>query len=288
VGGYVKLIQVSRRKKVKRAAMPATVDLYDTAYANYRSDVYRQVRIETYGEDLGQTSWVTTEESREIPRLLELKPESRVLEIGCGSGGYALHVAHEVQCNILGLDVNEPGILNGNQLAAARGLAERVRFEHCDASKKLSFEDGTFDAAFSNDVLCHLPGRAQVLSEMFRVLKPGGRMLFSDALVLGGMISSEEIATRSSIGFYVYSPPAENERLIEQAGFQQVSATDTTESAAQIAKRWHDAREKRTNELIAAEGTDNFNGLQRFLLCVHSLTTERRLLRCLYCARKVS
>jgi cyclopropane fatty-acyl-phospholipid synthase-like methyltransferase len=88
--------------------MPATVDLYDTAYANYRSDVYRQVRIETYGEDLGQTSWVTTEESREIPRLLELKPESRVLEIGCGSGGYALHVAHEVGCNILGLDVNEP------------------------------------------------------------------------------------------------------------------------------------------------------------------------------------
>src|SRR5438270_707435 len=158
--------------------MPATVDLYDSAYANYRSDVYRQVRVETYGEDLGQTSWVTTEESREIPRLLELKPESRVLEIGCGSGGYALHVAHEVACNILGLDVNEPGILNGNQLAAARGVAERVRFEHCDASKELSFEDGTFDAVFSNDVLCHLPGRARVLSEMFRVLKAGGRVLF--------------------------------------------------------------------------------------------------------------
>jgi len=268
--------------------MPATVDLYDSAYANYRSDVYRQVRVETYGEDLGQTSWVTTEESREIPRLLELKPESRVLEIGCGSGGYALHVAHEVGCNILGLDVNEPGILNGNQLAGARGLADRVRFEQCDASKKLPFEDRTFDAVFSNDVLCHLPGRAQVLSEMFRVLKPGGRMLFSDALVVGGMISSDEIATRSSIGFYVYSPPGENERLIEQAGFQQVSAIDTTASAAQIAKRWHDARGKRVNELTAAEGTDNFNGLQRFLICVHSLTTERRLLRYLYCARKAS
>jgi len=45
------------------------------------------VRIETYGEDLGQTSWVTTEESGEIPRLLELKGDSSVLELGCGSGG---------------------------------------------------------------------------------------------------------------------------------------------------------------------------------------------------------
>ena len=53
--------------------MSATVDLYDSAYANYGSDIYREVRVETYGEDCGQTSWVTTEESTEIPSLLDLK-----------------------------------------------------------------------------------------------------------------------------------------------------------------------------------------------------------------------
>ncbi len=46
------------------------VDLYNTAYGNYERDLYREVRLETYGEDFGQTSWVTTEESHEIPRLL--------------------------------------------------------------------------------------------------------------------------------------------------------------------------------------------------------------------------
>ena len=50
--------------------MSQKVDLYDTAYGNYESKKYRQVRIETYGEDFGQTSWVTTEESKEIPLLL--------------------------------------------------------------------------------------------------------------------------------------------------------------------------------------------------------------------------
>jgi hypothetical protein len=45
-----------------------TVDLYESAYGNFASEAYRQVRLETYGEDFGQTSWVTTEESKEIPR----------------------------------------------------------------------------------------------------------------------------------------------------------------------------------------------------------------------------
>src|ERR1700741_2904232 len=114
--------------------MPGTVDLYDNAYANYGSEVYQQVRIETYGQDLGQTSWVTGEESRDIPRLLNLKPESSVLEVGCGSGRYALDLATTVGCSIVGLDVNAQGVHNANALAGAMGLKERARFEQCDAS----------------------------------------------------------------------------------------------------------------------------------------------------------
>ena len=45
--------------------MSQKVNLYESAYGNYESDTYRLVRIETYGEDLGQTSWVTTEESND-------------------------------------------------------------------------------------------------------------------------------------------------------------------------------------------------------------------------------
>jgi SAM-dependent methyltransferase len=266
--------------------MSAKVDLYDSAYAHYGSEVYRQIRMETYGEDFGQTSWVTTQESREIPRLLDLRPDSWVLEVGCGSGGYALHLAETVGCRVVGLDLNAAGIHNANQLAAARGLVAHARFEQCDASSRLPFDDGSFDAVFSNDVLCHLRDRRNVLCEMFRILKTGGRILFSDALVVGGMLSHEEIATRSSIGFYVYSPPGENERLIDRAGFRQIRVSDTTESAAQIAIRWRQARDKRKKELVAVEGEGNFEGLQRFLSCVHSLTAERRLLRYLYVADK--
>ena len=87
---------------------------------------------------------------------------------------------------------------------------------------------------------------------------------------------------------YFFSPPGENERLIEQAGFKLLEARDTTESAAMLSKRWYDARNKRKAELLEIEGETNFVGLQRFLTCVHSLTSERRLLRFLYVMGKIA
>jgi hypothetical protein len=65
-----------------------------------------------------------------------------------------------------------------------------------------------------------------------------------------------------------------------------LEARDTTESAAQLSQRWHDARTKRKAALVTIETEANFVGLQRFLTCVHALTSERRLLRFLYVVEK--
>jgi SAM-dependent methyltransferase len=266
--------------------MSAKVDLYNNAYGNYAAEVYLEIRVETYGQDLGQTSWVSSEESAEIMRSLEIAGTSYVLEIGCGSGRYAIHVAEKTGCRMLGIDINAPGIHNANQLAAAHNLSERVRFEICDASKQLPFADCTFDSAFSNDVLCHIPGRQALLHELFRVLKPKAHILFSDALIIGGFVSHQEVAARSAIGYYLFSPPGENERLLDRAGFRLLSVVDSTANAQLIAGRWREARCNRAGALIAIEGQTNFEGLQHFLATVETLNKERRLLRSIYLAEK--
>src|SRR4029077_8618847 len=149
---------------------------------------------------------------------------SSVLEIGCGSGGYAIHLAKRIGCQAVGLDINAEGVRNAKALAEKDKLGAGVKFEQCDVSQRLPVEDNAFDAIYSNDVLCHVPRRSQVLSDLRRVLKPGGRLLFSDALIIGGLLSHEEIATRSSIGMYFLSPPGENERLMKQSGLKQIEA----------------------------------------------------------------
>ena len=111
-------------------------------------------------------------------------------------------------------------------------------------------------------------------------------MLFTDALVITGLVSHEEIAGRSSIGLYYYVSPGENEKMIENAGFQIVAVEDLTPAAADISKRWHDARAKHQEAMIEIEGEENFAGLQAFLSCAYKLTSEKRLSRFMYHARK--
>src|SRR5262249_2096114 len=115
---------------------------------------------------------------------------------------------------------------------------------------------------------------------------PGGRMVFTDAMIVTGLVSREELVTRSSIGWYLFVPPGENERLIRGAGFELLSSEDVTAAAEVIAQLWRAAREQHRDELVAREGEANFSGLQRFLACVHRLSAERRLSRYCYLAEK--
>jgi methylase of polypeptide subunit release factors len=85
--------------------------------------VYRQIRLATYGHDFGQTSWVNTEESDAIPRFLQISASSEVLEIGFGSGLYAIHLAKATGCRIIGVEINEHAVTTATELARQSSLA---------------------------------------------------------------------------------------------------------------------------------------------------------------------
>ncbi len=262
------------------------VDLYDNVYGDFSSRAETEVRRAAFGTDIGQSSWLTADDWLRYAERTNVDETSRVLEVGSGSGGPAVYLAEQRGCHVTGVDINEHGVANGTRLAAARGVADQVAFNAIDASVPLPFPDASFDAVLSNDAMCHIAHRREVLKDWRRVLRPGGRMLFTDALVITGPVSQQEIATRSSIGLYFFVPPGENERLIAAAGLRLLAVHDETEAAAAIAQRWHDARDQHRGELLAREGETNFEGLQRFLDCVHLLSAERRLSRICYVAER--
>lgn len=271
---------------VTTEAMSGTLNLYDNVYSDFGSQAEAAVRREAFGEDIGQSSWLTAAEWLRFADQAQVREGCRVLEVGSGSGGPAVYLASARGCRVTGVDINQNGVRNGARLAGERGVANHVTFVVADAARPLPFPPASFDAVLSNDAICHLSHRLEALREWARLLKPGRRMLFTDALVVTGMIAHEEIAARASIGRYLFVPPGENERLIDHAGFTLLSAEDVTQAEAEIAGRWRAARERHRDALVSREGEANFEGLQRFLDCVQRLAAERRLSRYAYLAEK--
>jgi SAM-dependent methyltransferase len=266
--------------------MSRTVDLYGTAYGNFAHPAIEQVRLETYGEDFGQSSWVTGDEYRRFFRMLGLSSADHVLDVGCGSGGPALIVAREIGCHVTGIDVDQAGIRAAEGLARRFDMTDTLTFRRADVAQPLPFADAMFDVILSMDALCHFPNRLRIFAEWLRVLRSGGRLLVTDPVVVTGLVTKDELARRSSTGHFEFCPPGVNERLLRDVGFVLESVEDVTENAAQVSGRWHDARQRRSDELRRLEGDETFAGLQRFLATVHLLTRERRLSRFVYFARK--
>ena len=259
---------------------------YSTTYSLFDDPVSAQLRQEIYGEDIGQNSWLTADEYRAWLAWLDLTQAAHALEVGCGSGGPALFLARETGAQVIGMDVDEYGVTQANRMAQKLGMAERTHFQQADASQSLPFENASFDAILCIDAINHLPDRLAVLREWRRLLKPGGRMLFTDPLVVTGILSSEEVAIRSSMGLAFFAPAGANARLIAQAGLTLEREEDATTNVAVIGERRVQAREARRAEVVAREGHETFDRLQRFYAMAQTLAGEGRLSRQVFLARK--
>lgn len=111
---------------------------------------------------------------------LAVDDSAHVLDLGCGVGGPALRIAARADARVTGVSISEEQVKTANRLAAEAGVADRVRFDHADAMK-LPFADQTFDAVMALESIGHMPDRQQALTEACRVLRPGGRIVLTDA-----------------------------------------------------------------------------------------------------------
>jgi SAM-dependent methyltransferase len=266
--------------------MAERTDLFYSTYEHFNERILAAVRAETFGRDIGQNSWLTAEEYGHFVSWLELTHASHVLEVASGSGGPAVYLAETAGCRVTGIDANESGVATAAQGVAGSRAVGRVNFRVADANAPLPFDDDSFDALVCIDALNHFPDRARVLREWRRVLRPGGRAVFTDPVVITGPVTNDELALRSSIGLFLFVPPGVNERLVEESGLRLVRQEDATDNAALVSGRWRDSRRRHRADLLRIEGEERFESLQNFFDAVHRLTTERRLSRIAYLAEK--
>lgn len=123
--------------------------------------------------------------------LLGVKAGDRVLDVGSGNGALTLLLArHLPGAHFTGVDITASLVNEGRELALQRGL-KNVEFVTGDALN-LPFPDGTFDVVVCQTLLIHLGKPATAISEMYRVLKPGGRLMAAEYHVLTPTIPIEK------------------------------------------------------------------------------------------------
>ncbi len=111
--------------------------------------------------------------TRDQAKRITLSPDSRVLDIGCGTGGPARYLAHTYGCRVDGIDLTPELVETGQVLTERCGLADRVTLQLGDALD-LPYSDETFDVVWCQNVTMNIADKAGFLAGVYRVLKHGG------------------------------------------------------------------------------------------------------------------
>jgi cyclopropane fatty-acyl-phospholipid synthase-like methyltransferase len=135
-----------------------------------------------------------------VAELARVKAAGRVLDVGCGIAAPALRIARRYGCRVTGVNISREQVRQGRELIAARGLSSRVVIQRGDA-RALDFPDGSFDAIVcleaAGDVCVTEPDKDRLVGELFRVLRPGGHVGFSDLALRARPSPAEDRALRA-------------------------------------------------------------------------------------------
>jgi len=189
---------------------------------------YEQIFGRTWVSVGGQT---TTDQFLE---KLDLKPGMQVLDIGCGTGGSAFHMARKYGVHVHGVDLstNMIGIAKDYRAEMEPEVKHRVQF-HLEDATMMGYPENFYDLVYSRDAIMHIADKESLYTKIYHSLKPGGKLMVSD-YSLGEAEHSKEYTAFVAKRDYQLTTVKKYGAILEKVGFKNVVAEDKADLMKEI------------------------------------------------------
>lgn len=168
---------------------------------------------------------------RRMMHDLQIKSTDKVLDIGCGRGRIAAHVARASKAHVTGINIDEEQLKHGRKFAKEKGLEGVLEFRQGDMNDiPFPFKEETFDAIYHVQAFSYSKDLNILLKELHRILKPGGRVSSCDWATLDNYDPNNkehvELVQKIKPLLGAVGTPSkdEYENAFRQAGFKIIKA----------------------------------------------------------------
>jgi len=163
----------------------------------------------------------------------KINESTHVLDLCCGLGGPARYLAYHYGCRVTGVDMNSDRLAGAVRLTERTKLQDRVLFHHANALQT-GLADETFDVIVSQEAFCHIPNKKALITECARLLKPGGRIVYTDILARSSMTNEIRSRLETEMVFSELSTSEQYCHLLEEKGCEVIEVEDLSDNWAQI------------------------------------------------------
>ena len=200
-----------------------------------------------------------------VDRLItqaSLISSDRLLDVCSGVGGPARYIAWKSGCHVTGLDLTASRVAGAIELTQAAGMAESVDFVQGNALE-MPFENHSFTCVIGQEAFAHIPNKKQLISECARVLKRGGRMVFSD--IMSHQKLSQENADRLFEGmrFSEIATLQDYTSWLASVGLAMVQTSDLSSEWTRILVDRHAMYRSLETQTVSRLGREHFDRYDR-------------------------
>lgn len=195
-----------------------------------------------------------------IAERAQLKPGWKVADFCAGLGGPARYLAHRFNVHVTGIELNANRATGATDLTGLVRLDGLVEVRQGDVTAS-GLEAASFDAVVSQEAFLHVPDKAAAIGEAWRILKPGGRFVFTDWVLHGVLDAADADILWQGLAAQTLKSIPEYEALLTGAGFTVEGAEDLTRDWAHILEArfsMYQALRAETSKAGLPEGEDAF------------------------------